>query len=130
MPAYNRVQVIGNLTRDIELRYTPSGKAVTDAGFAINERVKSGDEYRDKTVFVDVTFWGRTAEVAAEFLKKGDPAMVEGRLDFQQWEKDGLKRSKVTIVCEKLVLLGSKRSADTEGEPELTAAGAGDEKPF
>ncbi|QDV73193.1 single-stranded DNA-binding protein [Botrimarina mediterranea] len=123
MPAYNKVTLVGNLTRDIELRYTPNGKAVTEVGVAINERVKTGDTYKEQTVFVDVTFWGRTAEVAAQYLKKGDATMIEGRLAFEQWQKDGQKRSKVSVTCEKLVLLGAKAPANADAEHELAGAG-------
>ena len=117
MPSYNRVTVMGNVTRDLELRYTPSGTAVCDVGLAINERVKQGDgTYKEVPVFVDITLWGRTAEVACEYLKKGDPTHIEGRLKFDQWvdKQTGGNRSKLAITGERLQLIGTKRDAGGE----------------
>lgn len=116
MPTFNRVILIGNVTRDIELRYTQGGMAVTDLGLAINEKRKQGDHWVEETVFVDVTLWGRTAEVAGEYLTKGSPAMIEGRLKLDTWEKDGKKSSKLKVVGEKLQLLGG-RSSDAPSGP-------------
>ena len=80
MASYNRVILLGNLTRDIELKYTQGGTAVTDVGLAVNERRKAANgEWVEETTFVDVTFWGRTAEVAGEYLGKGSPVFIEGR---------------------------------------------------
>jgi single-strand DNA-binding protein len=90
MASYNRVILMGNLTRDVQLRYTPGGTPVTEVGLAVNDRRKNQNgEWVDETTFVDVTFWGRTAEVAAEYLSKGSPVFVEGRLKLDTWEKDG-----------------------------------------
>jgi len=108
MPSFNKVIIVGNLTRDIELRHTPAGTAVGDLGLAINERVKKGDEWFDEVTYVDVTLWGRTAEIANEYLKKGSPVLIEGRLKYETWEADGQKRSKLKVVGEKMQLLGSK----------------------
>lgn len=109
MPAsYNRVILIGNLTHDVELRRTPHGTAVCDIGLAVNERRKDGDQWVDKTVFVDVTLWHRTAEVANEYTQKGSSVMVEGRLELDTWESDGQKRSKLRVTADKLQLLGGK----------------------
>ena len=88
MASYNRVILVGNLTRDIELKYTPGGTAVTDIGMAVNDRRKSATgEWVDETTFVDVTLWGRTAEVASEYLSKGSPILVEGRLKLRYMGK-------------------------------------------
>lgn len=107
MASYNRVILLGNLTRDIELRYTQGGTAVTDIGLAVNDRRKSqSGEWIEETTFVDVTLWGRTAEVAGEYLTKGSPVLVEGRLKLDQWEQDGQKRSKLHVVCDRLQMLG------------------------
>ena len=109
MPAsYNRVILVGNLTRDIELRRTPQGTAVCDIGMAVNDRRKSGDEWVDETTFVDVTLWGRNAEVANEYTQKGSSVMIEGRLKFESWENEGQKRSKLKVVADRLQLLGGK----------------------
>ena len=79
MASYNRVVLMGNLTRDPELRYIPSGMAVSDIGLAVNDRVKRNDQWVEETTFVDITLWGRTAEVANEYLSKGSSALIEGR---------------------------------------------------
>ena len=109
MASFNRVILVGNITRDIELRYTQSNLAVTEIGLAVNDRRKnaSGD-WVDETTFVDVTLWGRTAEVASEYLSKGSPILIEGRLKLDQWETDGQKRSKLRVVGERMQMLGSK----------------------
>jgi single-strand DNA-binding protein len=120
MASYNRVILVGNLTRDVELRYTQSGLAVTDIGLAVNDRRKNqAGEWVEETTFVDVTFWGRTAEVAGEYLSKGSPILVEGRLKLDTWETDGQKRSKLHVVCERMQMLGGKTggSAGTGGTP-------------
>ena len=107
MASFNRVILVGNLTRDIELKYTPGGTAVTDIGMAVNDRRKNASgEWVDETTFVDVTLWGRTAEVASEYLGKGSPILVEGRLKLDSWETDGQKRSKLRVVCERMQMLG------------------------
>ena len=76
MASFNRVILVGNLTRDVELRYTQSGTAVTEIGLAVNDRVKRNDEWVDETTFVDITLWGRTAEVASEYLAKGSSVLI------------------------------------------------------
>jgi single-strand DNA-binding protein len=108
MASYNRVILVGNMTRDPELRYIPSGTAVSDIGLAVNDRIKRGDQWVDEVTFVDVTLWGRTAEIANEYLSKGSPVLIEGRLKLDRWEKDGQKHSKLKVVGDKLQMLGSK----------------------
>lgn len=109
MASYNRVVLMGNLTRDIELRYTPGGTAVTDIGVAVNDRRKTADgEWVEEVTFVDVTLWGRTAEVAGEYLGKGSPIFLEGRLKLDTWEKDGQKHSKLKVVCDRMQLIGGR----------------------
>lgn len=111
MASYNRVILMGNITRDIELKYIQSGTAVTELGLAVNDRRKtSSGEWVDETTFVDVTLWGRTAEVASEYLSKGSAVLVEGRLKLDQWETDGQKRSKLRVVADKMQMLGGKGS--------------------
>ena len=119
MSSYNRVILMGNITRDIELRYTQGGTAVTELGLAVNDRHKnSEDKWVDEATFVDVTLWGRTAEIAGQYLGKGSPVLIEGRLKLDIWEKDGEKRSKLKVVGEKLQMLGSKKdSANEYSEP-------------
>lgn len=108
MASFNRVILVGNVTRDIELRYTPQGTAVTDIGLAVNDRVKKQGEWVDETTFVDITLWGRTAEVAGEYLSKGSPVLIEGRLKLDAWEQDGQKRSKLKIIGERMQMLGGR----------------------
>src|SRR6478609_5776136 len=109
MASFNRVILLGNLTRDVEVRYLQSGTAVADIGMAVNDRRKGQNgEWVDETTFVDVTLWGRTAEVAGEYLSKGSPLLVEGRLKYDTWEKEGQKRSKLSVVCERMQMVGSK----------------------
>lgn len=108
MASYNRVVIVGNLTRDVELRFTPQGTAVTDISLAVNERVKRNDQWSDEVNFFDVTLWGRTAEVAGEYLGKGSNILIEGRLKQDRWEQEGQKRSKIKIVGEKMQMLGAK----------------------
>ena len=109
MASFNRVVLVGNLTRDVELRRTPQGTAVTDLGLAVNERVKRNEEWVDEVNFFDVTLWGRTAEVASEYLTKGSSVLIEGRLKYETWtQDDGSKRSKVKVVGEKMQMLGGK----------------------
>jgi len=108
MASYNRVVLVGNLTRDPELRYIPSGTAVSEIGLAINDRVKRNEQWVDETTFVDVTLWARTAEVANEYLSKGSSVLIEGRLKLDTWEKDGQKRSKLHVVGEKMQMLGGR----------------------
>ncbi|MCY2993046.1 MAG: single-stranded DNA-binding protein [Planctomycetota bacterium] len=116
MANFNRVVLVGRLTRDIELRYTQSGLAVTDMGLAVSEKRKSqSGEWVEETTFVDITVWGRTAEVAGEYLNKGSTVLVEGRLKLDTWEHEGQKRSKLKVVCERLQFLSTKGSSGTGG---------------
>lgn len=104
MAGFNKVILMGNLTRDPELRYTPSGTAITDLSIAIN----SGKKEKDDTVFVDVTVWDKQAENSCEYLAKGRPVLVEGRLKLDTWDdrETGKKRSRLGVVAEKVVFLG------------------------
>jgi single-strand DNA-binding protein len=108
MASFNRVILVGNLTRDPELRYIPSGTAVSEIGLAVNDRVKKGDQWVEETTFVDVTLWARTAEIANEYLSKGSSVLIEGRLKLDRWEKEGQKHSKLRVVGERLQMLGSR----------------------
>ena len=126
MASFNRVILLGNLTRDPELRYIQSGMAVTEIGMAMSDRRKTASgEWVEEPVFVDVTLWGRTAEIASEYLTKGSPVLIEGRLKLDQWEdkNGGGKRSKLRVVGEKLQLLGARGGGG--GGPGGGAPGAG-----
>ena len=112
MASFNKVILLGNLTRDPQVRYTPSGTAVTDVGLAINRYWfdKQTNQRREETTFVDVTLWGRTAEIAGEYLSKGKPVLIEGRLQLDTWQdkETGQNRQRLKVVGETLQLLGSR----------------------
>jgi single-strand DNA-binding protein len=119
MASFNKVILLGNLTRDPEVRYTPKGSAVADLGIAVNRQYTlENGEKREEVTFVDVTFWGRTAEVAAEYLKKGRPIFIEGRLQLDTWDdkQSGQKRSKLKVIGETMQMLGSPRSGAAPAE--------------
>jgi len=121
MASFNKVILLGNLTRDPEVRYTPKGTAVTELGMAVN-RVYTAEngEKREETTFVDVTLWGRTAEIAGEYLKKGRPVLIEGRLQLDTWDdkQSGQKRSKLKVIGEGLQLLGGRPGGGRGGDEE------------
>jgi len=109
MPSFNKVIIIGNLTRDPELSYLPSGTAMAKFGIAINEKYKSGEDWKTKAIFVDVTVWAKQAESVSEYLSKGKLACIEGRLNYSTWEtSDGQKRNKLDVIGDRVVFLGSK----------------------
>lgn len=108
MASFNRVILVGNLTRDPELRYIPSGAAVTTITLAVNDRVKRNEQWVEETTFVDVTLWSRTAEIANEYLSKGSPLLIEGRLKLDTWEKDGQKFSKLKVIGDRMQMLGGR----------------------
>jgi single-strand DNA-binding protein len=107
MASFNKVMLMGNLTRDPELRYTSNGSAVTSFGLAVNRKFKQGDEWKDDVCFVDITVWGKQGENCAEYLSKGRPAFIEGFLKFSTWESDGQKRNKLEVVANTVQFLGS-----------------------
>ena len=115
MASYNRVVLMGNITRDPELR-TAGSTSVCDLGLAVNESYKDKDgTTRESTVFVDVVTWARQAETCAEYLRKGSPVLIEGRLQLDEWEKDGQKRSKLRVRADRVQFLGSKSSDTGQG---------------
>lgn len=128
MASFNRVMIMGNLTRDPEVRYTPKGTAVTDIGLAVN-RYFSGDggERQEETTFVDVTLWGRTAEVAGQYLQKGRPVFIEGRLQMDTWQDKatGQNRSRLKVVGESMQLIGGKSDGAGGGGGYQQGGGGG-----
>jgi len=105
--SFNRVILMGNLTRDPEVRYTPAGMAVLDLRLAMNRKYKAADgELKEETCFVTVTVWGRQAETSGQYLRKGSPVMIEGRLKYDEWEKDGQKQNRLGVVAERVQFLG------------------------
>lgn len=104
MASLNMVLLIGRLTRDPELRFTPNGNPVTDLGFAVD----SGWGDKKRTCFIDVTCWGKAAETIAEHCSKGRELLIQGRLEMDSWEQDNQKRTKIRVVCERFQFLGSR----------------------
>lgn len=120
MTSFNKVVIVGNVTRDIEVRHIPSGTAVADVSIAINSTWtdKQSNEKKEEVTFVECTLWGRTAELAAEYLKKGIPVLFEGSLKQENWEdkETGAKRSKIKVVVENMQFLGEKGSGGGGGQ--------------
>jgi single-strand DNA-binding protein len=119
MASFNKVILLGNLTRDPQVKYTPSGTAVAEIGLAVNRYWfdKQTNSRREETTFVDVTLWSRDAEVAGEYLAKGRPVLIEGRLQLDSWDDKttGQKRSKLRVVGERMQLLGSRGEGGGSG---------------
>ena len=115
MANYNKVMLMGNLTRDVELKYTPSNTAVANIGLALNRRYTKDGETKEETTFVECEAWGRTAEVMNQYLKKGRPVFVEGRLKLDTWQdQQGQNRSKMKVVIENFQFIDS-RGGSAEG---------------
>ena len=134
MTDLNSVIEIGRLTRDISERdfaYTTAGKARLNLSIAVNRSEKRGGEWADKVSFFDVTVWGKTAENIKSYLHKGKQIALDGYLDQQRWEKDGVKYSKVVIIADSVQLLGGNESAPQAQQPagDYQSAGSGDDFP-
>ena len=138
MASFNRVILMGNVTRDVQLRYTPGGAAVTEIGLAVNRTWfdKQANQKREEVTFIDVTLWGRTAEIAGEYLGKGKPVLIEGRLHLDTWDdkESGEKRSKLKVVGEAMQLLGGRDRQAPQSNTGFTpdppsTQGQGDEEP-
>lgn len=125
MASFNKVILVGNLTRDPQVRYTSGGTAVAEIGLAVSRQWfdKASNSRKEETTFVDVTLWGRQAEVAGEYLAKGRPVLIEGRLQLDTWDdkESGQKRSKLRVVCENMTMLGSRG----DGGPRQGGGGGG-----
>src|SRR5688500_1821067 len=118
--SFNRVMLMGNLTRDPQMRFTPSNTAICEFGLACNRKFKTASgEDRDEVTFVDITAFGRSAEVINQYCRKGKPIFIEGRLKYDTWEdkNGGGKRSKLSVVVDNFQLLGSPRDSGGEGGP-------------
>ena len=132
MSSFNRVTLLGNLTRDPELKRTNSGAAVTDLGLAMNRTwLTESGERKEEATFVDVTVWGKTAENAAKFLQKGRSVLVEGRLQLDTWTdpKTGQNRSKLRVVAESLQFLGNHQQTSGSLNPPGSTVEGGDLPP-
>ena len=131
--SYNRCIFLGNITRDPEIRFTPSGMSIARIGLAVNSKRKSGDTYIDEVLFIDCTAFGRTAEVIGEYVKKGHLVLIEGRLQLQQWEDKttGAKRSKHEVLIDRIQFLTSTSSTKSaESEDFKHDSHVDDEVPF
>ncbi len=133
MASFNKVILLGNLTRDPQVRYTPSGTAVAEIAMAVNRYWfdKQTNSRREETTFVDVTLWGREAEVAGEYLAKGRPVLIEGRLQLDTWDdkQTGQKRSKLRVVAERMQLLGGRGDGGGAGGGGRAPAAAAHAEP-
>ncbi len=129
MASFNRVILLGNLTRDPQVRYTPGGTAVSEIGLAVNRTWfdQKTNSRREEVTFVDVTLWGRQAEVAGEYLSKGRQVLIEGRLQLDTWDdkESGQKRSKLRVVCENMTMVGWPRRGRGGGGAEAVLARRG-----
>lgn len=132
MSSFNKVILVGNLTRDPQTRYTPGGSAVAEIGLAVSRSWfdKNANAKKEETTFVDVTLWGRTAEVASEYLKKGRSVLIEGRLQLDQWDdkESGQKRSKLKVVGENMTMLGGKSEPSSQADSFYDSPGEGSQE--
>ena len=127
MANFNKVILLGNLTRDVEMRYTQGGTAIGKLGMAINRRYTQNGETKESTCFVDLTAWGRQAEILSQYTSKGAQLFVEGRLEYSTWEsKEGGKRSKLEVIIENFQLMGG-RTGGRGGKDQQAAAAGGAE---
>ena len=119
----NKVFLMGNLTRDVELKKTPSNMSVANVGLAVNRQYRTNDETREETTFVDCEAWGRTAEVMGQYLRKGRPVFIEGRLKLDQWQdRDGNNRSKLKVVIDNFQFIDSRGSGGGDAPAQTSAA--------
>ena len=123
MASFNKLILLGNLTRDPEMRYTPSGTPVASFGMAVNRRYRQGDEQKEEVCFVDISTFARSAEIVGQYLSKGSPVLIEGRLQFRSWEdQNGQRRSKLDVVAERVNLM--PRGSQDGGGSRQSAGGA------
>lgn len=123
---FNKVVLVGNLTRDIELRYAQSGSAIANTAIATSRKFTQNGEKKEEVCFIDITFFGRSAEVANQYLRRGSKILVEGRLKFDQWvAQDGSKRSKHSVIVETMQMMDSKIDAAQNSGADYPAAGNG-----
>ncbi|MBM4113562.1 MAG: single-stranded DNA-binding protein, partial [Phycisphaerae bacterium] len=132
MANFNKVILIGNLTRDVEVRAIAGGQSVSKFGLAVNRKFRTKDnEEREEVTFVDCEAWGRTGEVMSQYLRKGSPVFIEGRLRLDQWEdKEGQKRSQLRVVVENFQFIGARpegggrRNEESSGAPARERSGS------
>lgn len=121
----NKVFLAGRLTRDPELRHTQGGTAVAKFGIATNRTFSVQGEQKESTCFVDITAWGRQAEVIAEHLHKGDPIFVEGRLEYSQWESEQGKRNKLEVTVDSFQFVGGRQQSEEQEQPKARSRSTG-----
>lgn len=112
---YNRIILIGNLTKDPELRYTPQGTPVATFRIAVNTRYKQSEEQREDTLFIDIVTFGKQAETCSQYLNKGKSVLVEGRLQERRWESDGQQKSKFEVIAQTVRFLSRKGAGEGQG---------------
>ena len=122
MASFNRVTLLGNLTRPPDMRYTPSGTAVASFGLAVNRRYRQGTETKEEVCYVDITAFGAQAEAIGEYLTKGSPALIDGRLRWHQWEKEGHRFSKIDVVADRVQFLSRRADRPPEADDVSGAA--------
>lgn len=118
MASFSHVVVVGRVTRDVEAKESKNGSSYAIVGLAINDRRKQGDEWVEETTFVDVILGGKVAEIAGQYLKKGQTALFSGKLKMDSWEKDGQKQSKIKILADSMQMLTPKGDGDSRVTPE------------
>ncbi len=132
---YNRIILIGNLTKDPELRYTPQGTPVATFRIAVNTRYKQSDEQREDTLFIDIVTFGKQAETCSQYLNKGKSVLVEGRLQERRWESEGQQKSKFEVIAQTVRFLSRKGAGEAQGGSsgtfgDIPPEGAADIEPF
>jgi single-strand DNA-binding protein len=117
---FNRVILIGNLTKDPDVRYTPNGTPVTTMRLAVTSRYKQGEEMKDDTLFIDAVVFGKQAESCGQYLSKGNPVLVEGRLRERKWESEGTQRSKFEVLANSVRFLPKREQRKTGSESDIS----------
>ncbi len=127
---FNRIILVGNLTRDPEIRYTPSGVAVATVPIAVNSRFRQGDEMKEETLFIDTIVFGKQAEACTQYLNKGRTVLVEGRLRERRWEYEGQKKSKVEVIANTIRFLSKRESVESHDTEQIPPEEYTDSEPF
>ncbi|MDI1472457.1 MAG: single-stranded DNA-binding protein [Thermodesulfovibrio sp.] len=127
---YNRIILIGNLTRDPEIRYTPTGVAVATVPIAVNSRYRQGEELKEETLFIDAVVFGKQAETCTQYLNKGRMVLVEGRLRERRWEYEGQKRSKFEIIASNIRFLPKRETTESHEVDQIPPEEYTDLEPF
>ena len=134
MSGFNKVILLGNLTKDPEIRYTPNGTAVANFSLAVNRRFKQGGDIKDEVCYVDIVVFGKQAESCSQYINKGDSVLIDGRLQQRRWEtEDGQKRSRMEVVAQSVQFMPKRQGAATvphDFVPEDVGSGANSAGPF